>query len=265
MPPRCLLVIAAVIGAGAGSARANLRAPKRVPHQPSSVITGLVDGFVVHGETLTFACDPVACRVKATYAIEAKEAASAALQFILPSQPAGGRVVIRARSGQQDATVASADLTTEERGRLRHLRQGEPLFRARFEVAFVAGRNEVAVEYLQPLGADEEGHGYFKDGALLRRWDYELWPIREWRRAPDFAIDVVVTVPRKPPSLWQRWFGTVESVACDSFGGSGESARAAKSTRQVGEQLEYRTSFRGQFPLPDRLRCAWGDEDHLPN
>lgn len=262
MPARvCLATL--VLVAAAADARANLRAPKRTDHQPSSALLGLDPSFVVRGERLSFACEPASCQVTARYAIDAAQAAQATLQFLLPTQPSGGKVIVRADSATTEAAVRPAELAPAQRARLSHLRAGEPLFAASFPVAFSAGRNEIAIDYRQPLGAQEQGHGYFTDGAMLRRWDYELWPVSEWKRAADFAIEVSVTVPRKPPSLWQRWFGTVESVACDSFGGGGETARKGASAKQVEQRLEYQTRFQGES-LPERLRCAWGDEDQLP-
>jgi hypothetical protein len=242
-------------------AEANLRGPHRVRTAPSSAVRGREENLLVLRETLSFACGGDECRVVAHYSVHAPEPVQTDLQFILPEQPAGNAV--RARMGGKTlvAAVETTTLDPEEKKQILDVEYRVPLFRARFDAAFRPGTNEIEVEYVQPLGIDEVDYGYFHKGTFVKRWDYEVWPLKEWKRAPGFAIEVTVSVPRKPPTRWQRWFGTIESIACEGDG-HGHSGNLAGSLRQIAtDRLEYRARIAAA--IPDHLRCAWGDEKHL--
>jgi hypothetical protein len=241
-------------------ADANIRGPERVRHLPSSALHGLTAELVVHGEDLAFMCQQDSCRVTAQYSIAASDDVQVSLDFILPNQPIGEVVKVQAGGKAADAKTEPAALNAGEREQIPRIHSFEPLIRARFDLELHRGRNQVSVAYLQPLGVDEVDFGYFTKGKMIKRWDYEIWPVLEWKRAPDFAINVAVSVPRSPPTRWQRWFGKVDSVSCGYFGENRDPSQTP-SWQQIGQQLQYRFKVKGT--IPTRLECGWGDEKHL--
>jgi hypothetical protein len=244
-----------------GTAHANIRAPERGPRVSSSAIHGLgTEGLTVKGEELSFDCERDGCAVSARYSIEAQEPVRTSLQFIVPDQPAAGRLMVRSRRDARPVAVATVELTADEKAQLPAWVDHRRLLRASFEVAFTPGSNELIVEYQQPLRIHERDYSYFHRGTLLRLWDYELWPIKEWHHGSSFAVAIRVSVPRSPPSRWQRWFGRVESVACAA---STDGIVDQSTTAQRGERLEYRTRISDRQRIPSTLRCTWGEEKHL--
>ena len=127
-----------------------------------------------------------------------------------------------------------------------------PLYMAKAWVDLVTGSNQIIFEYDQPLAAREIGYGYFSDGRMLPEFRYMLWPLKEWRRAKGFAIDVRIEVGRQPPSWWRRTFGHPVAVACD---------QVVASQKQEGAELVYRARLGDSFP--DTLYCRIGEDDLL--
>jgi len=241
-----------------GEARANMRAPRAEAQMPSSALgppKGDLQTRVLH-EDLTFRCEQKTCRVTAVYLVEADRVAPVALDFILP---VNARVT--ARVGQAPAPVAltRAEVTgstINERLRLDQLyvvpdgRPMPPSYQATASVELRPGPNQITFEYDQPLGFLERDYGYFHKGRMVGHCLYVVWPLREWARAKDFAIDLRFEVDRPPPSWWKRTFGHPLNVSCDKVHGQ----RA-----QVAGQLIY-TAKIGD-PFPDYLDCEIGDDD----
>ncbi len=241
-----------------GEARANLRAPRTEAQMPSSAVgppKSDLQTRVLH-EDLTFRCQHKTCRVTATYLVEADRFAAVALDFILPVD---ARVSARVDQARVPVSLTRADVAgvaIAERLRLRdHYMVHDPYpmppsYQATASVELRAGPNQITFEYEQPLGAYERDYGYFHNGRMVLQCFYVLWPLREWARARDFAIDLRFEVDRPPPSWWKRTFGHPLNVSCDRLRGQ----RA-----QVGGQLIY-TAKIGD-PFPDYLDCEIGDDD----
>jgi hypothetical protein len=226
-----------------------------MPSSAAAPPAGDLHARVLH-EDLTFRCRENVCRVTASYLVEADRAAQVALEFILPVDArVNGRLgTIPVPVSITSAANAANDI--EERMRLRQLYLApkdwlmSASFRATASVGLQGGRNQITFDYEQPLGAREDDYGYFHEGRMVQHCFYVLWPLKEWSRAKDFAIDLRIEVDRKPPSWWKRTFGHPTNVRCRDVSGQ----RA-----QVGGQLVYRATLGDSFP--DYLHCTIGDDD----
>jgi hypothetical protein len=255
-------VAAGVAPPGGSRAHANIRAPIFEPRPPSSAarpVTKPNDQLTVLNEALTFRCSDTACDVEARYRILASAPLAAELAFVSPqAEPLAVRV------GTAAATVAVTPVAPEpveepslhwEARELaeRHLTAVE----ARFSAIFAAGENVVTVSYQQPLGREEHGHSYFSKGRFVQLFRYELWPLREWKRAPDFRIDGDVAIRRPAPSWFKRVFSTPRGLGC-----KGSEPLRSASVQQRGEELHFQ--FQVTDPIPRRLWCKIGDQDLVP-
>lgn len=241
-------------------ASGNVRAPVVVPSSPSSALASPDPGLTVDGESLRFACGPASCDVTAQYEVTAAAAVRVHLEFILPVE----RPVTAVTNAEADSvTVVPAHplRPAEARGLARGEQGGPALFRAGFESSLRAGPNTVTVRYTQPLGAEETDYGYGKkQGRMVQRFRYELWPLREWSRGPAFHVRLAVGIDRAAPGWWQRRFGKVKSVTCLS---SDPAAPMLPGRReQRGGQLWYEAELGPS--LPDRITCYLGDDDLMP-
>ena len=241
------------------AALANLRAPVVIPDAPSTALSAPGPGLVVSHETLTFHCKTDTCAVEATYRVQADAPVSTRLEFILP----GSQEVLAGDGAHVEAAAVqpAKPLTPAEAEQMGTLRDGAPeLHKAMFPYDFQPGENQVVVRYTQLLGATEMDYGYFKtEGRFLREFRYEIWPLKQWKRSKDFAVDLAVTIDREEPSWWTRLFGDVETIRCLSEPAGGVIPGALT---QKGGQLWFEARL--TTDLPDRVRCHIGDEDLMP-
>ena len=202
---------------------ANLRAPWQIQTFPAfSLLPGSkIGGLTVLGETLEFQCGSLyegepdldrlqksACKVKAAYRISSERPADAGLEFVGPSAEGFTALV----NGKPSAPAVSAIPMQKENaakyGSYPVCRfcssEDVSLFAVRFRASLGAGENTIIVSYTQPLSSDEVSYGYFKDSRWAQGFDYELWPLKEWKLAPDFRMHVRITSPR--PGFWARMF-----------------------------------------------------------
>lgn len=251
------LLVALAVGP---SASGNLRAPRVIPESPSSALAAPALPLTVEGESLRLVCGADSCLVTAQYEVRASAASRVELEFILPT---GGDVTATTNSDRDTVQVVpAAPLRPEElRALPPHETRAAPLFRAGFESSLREGSNTLTVRYSQPLGAEEVDYGYLKkEGRMVQRLRYELWPLREWKRDPAFRVKLSVAIDRPAPGWWQRRFGNPRSVACLA---SGEAADAiAGRLQQRGGQLWYEAELGPS--IPDRITCFVGDEDLMP-
>jgi len=239
-------------------AGANIRAPRTIPESPSSAFAAAGGTLTVLRERLRFDCGAEACRVSAEYDVTATEATRARLEFVLPvaspvtattNGAAGAVQVVPTRPSGPGWENLTADAGTG----------AAPLFSAAFESAFRAGSNTVSVRYSQPLGGEETGYTYGKAGRMVRRFRYELWPLREWTRSPAFRLELAVAIERPAPSWWARRFGNPRSVNCLA---TNPGTALAGRREQRGGQLWYEAEVGPT--IPDRITCYIGDEDLMP-
>jgi hypothetical protein len=243
------------VALGGSSASANLRAPRSEVANPSSAIrpSDPASHVRVSHEDLSFQCHGRSCQVAATYTIDADAALATELIFVLPVETGvtavvGGTavptVVKRLRALPSDFEQ-HLDLRREYM--LPDAAALPPLYQASVRVSFVPGRNQVSFSYEQPLGAVESDHSYFHDGTMEPRLLYVLWPLREWKRAPGFAMALRIAMDRELPGWWKRTFGHPATVVCEGLKGQ---------QAQVGRQLVYTAALSEDFS--DYLRCWVG-------
>jgi hypothetical protein len=245
---------------GGSSATANLRAPVVIPESPSSALAAPAIPLTVEREVLGFVCGADACLVTAQYEVLSAAASRVQLEFILPAE---GPVTATTNGGRDTVQVVpAAPLRPEE---IRTLLAGEtrtpPLFRAAFQSSLGEGANTLTIRYSQPLGAEEVGYGYLKkQGRMVQRFRYELWPLREWKRSPGFRVKLSVAIERPAPGWWKRRLGNPRSVTC--LTSDTTAPVPAGRLEQKGGQLWYEAELGPS--IPDRITCFMGDEDLMP-
>ena len=124
--------------------------------------------------------------------------------------------------------------------------------RALFNGRLVEGSNTVNVRYIQPLSILEARYGYFVSSRFVEHFLYILEPLKEWKLAENFALDLKVSTLRKradrdPWKLFKR-----RSISCSLPGG--------EVSRENG-RVVYRNRVGREFP--DFLVCVMGDRDLL--
>jgi hypothetical protein len=194
----------------AGEAAANSRAPRTVPHLPSTAPRAVSQGVMVEHEALSFRCDQARCQVKASYRVRSESAQQVELRFVVPL-----KAPVTARFGTSGGNVSFARaqaLKSELQTKVALNypdKDTPPIYEATVVGPLNVGLNEVSFEYVQPLGGQA-----FGDDNLSQVFDYGLWPLREWKRAQGFTLDFTATLTRPAPSWWQRTFGTVREMNC---------------------------------------------------
>lgn len=183
---------------------ANLRAPVIEQYRASSALAPHVQGLLVEREHLTiqlgkpYSGDLLAMErkphkawIEARYQVRAQEGFEGRFDFVMALPAETTEVTI---NGQP---VSAAEVKPEERRVEEGRHKGEPLPPAaalvRFNGSLQTGTNEIRVRYSQPLGRHELDYGYFKTSRWASMVAYELWPLREWQRAPDFSLQIEVT------------------------------------------------------------------------
>lgn len=259
---KCSVVFLVLLSLGASApAWANLRAPKEYPGQISSALYPS-PALEVQKEELSLGCDGNFCDVQAVYHLQAERAASVDLEFILPL-----RAEVEARLGDTRLEVAATEETeltpqeaqsVKQRDSLGYHEEGEvsSLYRARFQAALPAGASTLTLRYRQRVAAREADYGYFVDSRFVRSVQYEVWPIKQWRRSPDFTLELEIRLKNEDPGWWASTFGTLKGLVCVA-GDQGHVLRG----QQQGDALVLRQALRS---LPDQLVCHMGDEDLLP-
>lgn len=251
----CCTVLTCLVSA---SVQANMRAPNNALEPPSAALNkpsaqSALPALTVLNENLNFDCDYQHCRVEAIYRIQAASAATLTFDFILPTQ------------SKVNAMVGGATVSTQlqQDGNWRYDRSeprlGQyfpdtsfPLYRARFNGHLTAGVNEISVRYLQPLGQSERTYGYFTQSRFVEILTYELAPLKTWRLADNFTMNITLTTPRKRPdrdgwSLFNR-----RSVDC---------ALPGQKVVKQADKWVYQARLGRNFP--NRLLCLIGDDDLL--
>lgn len=236
-------------------ASANLRAPTVVEQAPSSALYKPKDAdIVVLGEDLRFTCAPgKTCNVAAAYRVRAEAAVTVELAFITP-----GEVTIQAHVGDAQVGVKTVEARPIPEDTINGFNFGvqrDGLYEARFQAALAKGENTIRVEYTQQLGAVETGYGYFSDGEFVDVWSYESWPLKEWKLADDFAMNITVSTPREKPGWWTRNFGSYTEMSCSAWGVDFKPKRSDKAGR-----LWLRATL---TEVPDRIYCRRGSDDYV--
>jgi len=252
---RLPLLVALLAVSAPPHARANLRAPRRLPQDGSSALYG-VAAVEVKREELSFACTRDTCEVTASYTVQADQAQQVELSFIVPgsarvhAKVAGNAVTPRVISAEALSPRELESLSLDTRS------DTQTLHKAVFHAALAAGQNVIEVRYTQRGDGVERGYGYFSEGHFVYQLRYELWPLKEWTLAPDFTLTLHVAYQReKAPSLVKRWFGGFQTIACGTELGKRVGPRVSRSERSVRFSVQM-----GAADMPDRLICSIGRE-----
>jgi hypothetical protein len=258
LSPLCVpLCIACAIASLGATARANMRAPRSVERSPSSALYAAGAHLVVLREDLSFRCTRSACRAQAVYHVQAAAPARQTLEFISPD---ANRLLVEVNT-LRPLQVSSVPLDRDERARVAagmglRGREGAKLHKARFEAVLRRGLNTIRVRYRQRLSSQERDHGYVSDGRFVHLLQYELWPLKGWRLAKGFTLNLSVKLRRGAPSWWARNFGRYTNIAC---GKRGQGRAFALHRQQRGGYLVLSARLGANFP--DRLICSIGDDD----
>lgn len=202
------------------AADANLRAPWQVSRFPSFSMLP-VQGLEVLSEDLAFECgslykgDPdegkllaSSCKVTALYKVRAAAGVSAQFEFISQSDKSFSAAVNGKPEQVQTSQFKAGELAEAYEARCRHCSGAESaLTRARFLGALKPGENTILVAYMQPLTSNEISYGYFQESRWSQGFGYELWPLKEWKRAKDFRLRLRISMPK--PGLFSRMWSAV--------------------------------------------------------
>ncbi len=240
-------------------AQANARAPKMHPKSPSSAIAfpGFDPGLTIQSEKLTFICGSESCLVKAVYLIHAVRDVQVDFDFMVPSK---NKVSVILGKKKQEVMAVPAPVAwmrdSQDKIKYEHglyLLEGKvpPIYRASVTIALHAGTNKIEFSYRQELSLVEVRHGYFTESKFVRRIEYLLGPIKEWRKTDDFKIDFEMKIYREPPSWFERTFGHPITIGCF--------LEHPAKVKQIDNRLVFQTTFRRSFP--DILKCRIGQDD----
>lgn len=252
-----LFIIFAVFLMVAMPAHANLRAPITVDKSPSTALykSGMMD-LVVAGESLNFSCTSNQCDVEATYTFRTRRAQNVLLSFILPG-PATVTVVVNKTKKPQSISSTEAKDPFDKIGKSYQWHHFSPsnIHEAKWRASLVNGINTVTVRYKQELALEERNHSYEKSGEMIRIVAYEVWPIKEWSRSDEFAMEFSIV-----SSVTQD----ADSLVC--YGATMQGDRQDSSflppSRVEGGLAKISFQFKKE-PLPDRLHCEMGKKENL--
>lgn len=268
MKIRGLLAFAAIL-LNATDCFANLRPPKIIHHPPSSTLYRLSADPIVVREEMNVECDQHICDVVAKYIIDVENRFSAEVDFMIP-----GEIDVSVKVGQNSAPVRKKsvpygkDPREKDAGKDPFFGIFNPLFRASFPLSLEQGQHEILIQYRQPLSQKEFGYGYFSEGYFVGTFQYELWPIKEWKIAPDFALNLFVALKSNSLSWWEQLVDDISvrcSVTtftpCKNTGGSTSEICRTVENLHASEDLGLLVvKTQMHIPLPDRLSCDIGLE-----
>lgn len=255
----CILVVSSQ------TAFANMRAPQHYIYPPSSVLYHSSKNLVVNTESLHINCANKNCAVKVKYEVEAKKTAPYKFSFILPA-----KVVIKVykKDTWTRAKTSAMKPRNKKEEAFRHAsfnRSRTRLHQASFNMKLKQGKNNIQIQYSQPMSGFEGAYGYFRKSRYFHQFRYEIWPLKQWRRSRDFKLNVSVKI-RKVRSLWKSVRGRGFRAVCYALEytpcHNRMCTRPGKTRARFNQTQGYlvsQFSFRGK--LPDVLICQSGDRD----
>ncbi|WP_303851861.1 hypothetical protein [Seleniivibrio woodruffii] len=143
------------------------------------------------------------------------------------------------------------------------------LYKIDFEAQIESGVNTVRVDYIQPYSYEEKWGGKGKYADHFKYVTYELWPLKEWKLADDFHMDISIKV-----SVQRHGFLKMKKNGFEVFGRNFSDAgfidprynrdiqltsgRKSGSAETIYESISF---YRNMFP--ERLYIIFGDEKNL--
>ncbi|MBE7437878.1 MAG: hypothetical protein HS115_05415 [Spirochaetales bacterium] len=246
----------------AASAWANLR-PPQILNSHASRLEASWSGTVL-SEELSFDCPAVHngrarpdlrlhCQARAIYSIDSKAAEDVRLRFLY----SGGEKVHWSIGSRQESS-AGRNLPVknpegENAGNCNFCDESIVLKEATIETPLPPGLLSIGVTYDQLLSLKEVGHGYGSSGRFEQSFAYEIWPIKGWKRSPDFAIKLSINVP--PGKRWLGLGRRPVNLKCTGET-AGQSEPIDLQTNSGYSKFEAKLST-----IPDRLQCSYRNPD----
>ncbi|HMV78529.1 MAG TPA: hypothetical protein PK453_22385 [Leptospiraceae bacterium] len=283
------------------SISANMRAPQFHYSHASYAVSRSSEGLTVKKEDLSFECPAfqnltensdfmnAACDVNAVYELEAEKAGTYRFEFILPSDLETS-VSMNGEASMKIKPLIIKKLNESEKEIYRahpemcsgpcSEKSDTALYRVSFSGTLKKGLNRISAGYRQILSHRETKYGYASSSKWASGLSYELWPLKEWKLASDFQMNVRFTVPspgffssagtvctgedlnfqKYPFSILKKEYSKSET------GTSGMPERtkpnhfySLKEKRKISEKdgkILYEVSFGNSFP--DRISCSYG-------
>lgn len=244
-------------------AMANMRAPMRYWQPPSSVLkvppvnsanmeNNALSNLEVVQETLKINCDHYQCQVNAAYHVNAKETEALKFEFILPIDT---KVTTTINTVEAINNVTMDDVyhfQEDEVSSMSRFENSFQVYKADFSGILKKGENIIEVNYIQPLSILEVDYGYFTRSRFVENFIYILAPLKEWKLADDFALNVEVSTVKKRPDRDPWSLFKSRAINCSLTNG--------KTTKENGKVI-YRNKLTKEFP--NNLICTMGDRDLL--
>ncbi|UYZ84654.1 hypothetical protein MTZ49_03560 [Entomomonas sp. E2T0] len=244
-------------------AMANMRAAMRNWQPPSSVLkapqvdsanmeNNSLPNLEVLQETLKINCDHYQCQVNAAYHVNTKEKEALKFEFILPIDT------------KVTATINTVAVTTnvtmdntyrfqeDEISSMSRFENSFQVYKADFSGTLQKGDNIIEVNYIQPLSILEADYGYFISSRFVENFIYILAPLKEWKLADNFVLNVEVSTVKKRPDRNPWSLFKSRAINCSLTNG--------KTTKENGKVV-YRNKLTKEFP--NNLICTMGDSDLL--
>lgn len=237
---------------------ANMRAP-RVIAQGSSSALYPHPTITALSETLALQCTLTACNVTATYWVTSDKQHDAHLTFVMPDAvPISAHVNQLSVNAQVQAFGPSR---IEEQKMLAEIAKANyssaqtSLHQAQFIAPLRAGTNQIEVRYEQKLYAIESDYGYFRKGRFDYTLRYEVWPLKEWVLAPNFALTFTAAfTPSETPGPWAEYFAPVQTMRCMAV-------QSKENISDLPGNPHHSSAVFNAQTLPQRLLCVIADQD----
>ena len=247
---------------------ANMRAPYIRASMPSRSLTVKTQApLVVVKEDLSFECDApyegdigtVAkqrrfAQVTAVYHIDAERQCECAFQFVMPDD-----VEVTVSVDEKPCAVGRVVIAKGEFPDGWSVRINRSLCMASFSGKLSQGRNVIRVGYRQPVGVSEAHYGYFTKSVFASGFGYELWPLKEWKLAPSFSLNVDVRVADYS-SLRRTLFGSRNRIRLYGSGRNADEqplpcveAVYSQEDRYLRARVNWANSF------PDVMHVSYGE------
>lgn len=249
---------------------ANMRAPYMRTNSPSRTLTQKTPApLTVKSEDISFECEAPYegdvsavsqqkrfAQVNAVYHVEAAKAFGCRFEFLMPDNAAVTAVI--------NGKTCTTEISILDKGDSPDgwsVRIDRTLFMASFGGTMAQGKNTIRVNYRQPVGVTETHYGYFTKSRYASGFGYELWPLKGWKLAGDFTLNVDVR-SADYSSLRRSLFGSRNRLR---FYGSSKNADAeftpCEGVQYFQEDGFLRARVTWGRSFPDVLHLSYGEDE----
>ena len=245
---------------------ANLRAPLNISHSPSSNFYHLTNDAEVLQENMTLECDWQFCDVSVDYFVELARPISATVDFIIPKEVTISAKVDKTFVAVQKKSVPFGNDPREKDREIKDFSEKtDGLFKASLPLSVNKGQHQISINYQQPLSQEEVDYGYFSEGYFIGVFQYELWPLNEWKIAADFKFELTVNLKEELLGDWWDSLFSEVNMTCFTvtFTQCEDNETMCRTLKPLNASVaSSRLQFQKQLkaPLPDRLVCRISPE-----